>query len=312
MSPWTPARIPDLHHKIAVVTGANSGLGYHTALELARHGAHVILACRGREKTEAAMQGIRSAVPDARLEFMRLDLADLNAIAGFALDFKTRHPQLDILHNNAGVMALPLVRTQQDFEMQIGTNHLGHFALTGQLLDVLQATPGARVISTSSMAHTWTRGMDLDDLNWRSKRYRKWDAYGKSKLANLLFAYELQRRLTRNGSHLISVAAHPGYAATNLQTTGPDMARSAIGRVLMQAGNALLAQPAGMGACPQLYAATMPDVQGGEFYGPGGLAGMRGYPVRARSNRASRDEEVARRLWALSETLTGVHYLSER
>ncbi len=310
MSHWTPARIPDLSHKIAMVTGANSGLGYHTATELARHGAHVVLACRAREKTEAAMRQIRLAVPDASLEFMRLDLADLDAIAGFATDFKSRHPQLDILHNNAGVMALPLVRTRQGFEMQIGTNHLGHFALTGHLLAALQATPGSRVVTTSSMAHTWTRGMDLDDLNWERKRYRKWDAYGKSKLANLLFAYELRRRLD-NAKYPISVAAHPGYAATNLQSAGPEMAKSTLAGVFMRVGNTLLAQPAEMGAFPQLYAATMPDVHNGDFYGPGGLAGMRGYPVQARSNRASHDPDVANRLWALSEKLTGVRYLSD-
>lgn len=309
MNAWTPTRMPDLSHKVAIVTGANSGLGYHTASELARHGAHVILACRAREKTEAAMRAIHAAVPGASLEFMRLDLADLDAIAGFALDFKARHPQLDLLHNNAGVMALPLVRTRQGFEMQIGTNHLGHFALTGQLLDTLRATPGSRIITTSSMAHTWTRGMDPDDLNWERKRYRKWDAYGKSKLANLLFAYELRRRLNAAGDPL-SVAAHPGYAATNLQGAGPAMARSTLGSVFMRIGNAVLAQPAEMGAFPQLYAATMPDVHSGDFYGPGGLAGMRGYPVPARSNRASHDPDMARRLWALSEELTGVRYLS--
>lgn len=309
MSPWTPTRMPDLSHKVAIVTGANSGLGYHTATKLARHGAHVILACRAREKTEAAMRAIHAAVPGASLEFMRLDLADLDAIAGFALDFKARHQQLDLLHNNAGVMALPLVRTRQGFEMQIGTNHLGHFALTGHLLDTLRATAGSRIVTTSSMAHTWTRGMDLDDLNWTHKRYRKWDAYGKSKLANLLFAYELRRRLSAPGDPL-SVAAHPGYAATNLQGAGPDMAKSTLGRVLMRIGNAVLAQPAEMGAFPQLYAATMPDVHSGDFYGPGGLAGMRGYPVPARSNRASHDPDMARRLWTLSEELTGVRYLS--
>lgn len=307
MSKWTPAQMPDLRHKIAIVTGANSGLGYHTALALAQQGAHVILACRSRDKTEAAMAGIHQAVPFARLEFMMLDLADLDAIAAFATDFKARHQQLDILHNNAGVMALPLTRTRQGFEMQIGTNHLGHFALTGHLLDSLQATPGARVVTTSSMAHTWTRGMDLDDLNWERKRYRKWDAYGKSKLANLLFAYELQRRLGAD-SPVSSVAAHPGYAATNLQIAGPDMARSGVNKLIMRISNALLAQPAEQGAWPQLYAGSMADVRSGEFYGPGGLGGTRGHPVLAKSNRASRDEEVARRLWTLSEELTGLRY----
>ena len=310
MSNWTAADMPDLKNKLAIVTGANSGLGYHTTCELARNGAQVILACRGREKTEAAMKEIKAAVPGAKLEFMALDLADLDSIAAFAKAFKAQHKKLDILCNNAGVMALPFVRTKQGFEMQIGTNHLGHFALVGQLLDVLQATSGARVVSTASMAHTWTKGMDLGDLNWERKSYKKWDAYGKSKLANLLFTYELQRRLSKAGANLIGVAAHPGYAATNLQSAGPTMEKSAIGQFFMKIGNALLAQPAEMGALPQLYAATMPDVRGGEYYGPNQMGGNRGYPTKVGSNKASRNEEVAHDLWALSEKLTGVRYLS--
>ncbi len=310
LSNWTAAQMPDLTGKIAVVTGANSGLGFHTARELAAHGAHVVLACRGRDKTEAAMKDITASVAAAKLEFMALDLADLVSIAEFARAFTAKHKALHILHNNAGVMALPLVRTQQGFEMQIGTNHLGHFALTGQLLDVLQATPGARVVSTASMAHTWTRGMDLDDLNWEHKPYKKWDAYGKTKLANLLFIYEMNRRLAKAGSSLIAVAAHPGYAATNLQGAGPAMERSWLGGLMMKIGNAVLAQPAEMGALPQEYAATMPDVRGGEYYGPNQLRGNRGYPTKVGSSRASRDETVAAQLWALSEKLTGVRYLS--
>lgn len=311
MSKWTAADMPDLKNKVAIVTGANSGLGYHTALELARKGAHVVLACRGREKTEAAMDQIKATVPSAKLEFMALDLADLDSVAAFAKAFKARHRKLDILCNNAGVMALPLVRTRQGFEMQIGTNHLGHFALTGLLLDVLRATPGARIVNTASLAHTWTKGMDLDDLNWGRRPYKKWDAYGKTKLANLLFTYELQRRLSKAGASVISVAAHPGYAATNLQTAGPAMEKSAIGRIFMQIGNALLAQPAEMGALPQLYAATAPDVRGSDYYGPDRLGGNRGYPKKVGSNSASRNEETARALWAQSEKLTGVRYLSE-
>jgi NAD(P)-dependent dehydrogenase (short-subunit alcohol dehydrogenase family) len=306
---WTAAQIPDLTGKIAIVTGANSGLGFHTARELAAHGAHVVLACRGREKTEAAMAQIRASVPAAKLEFMALDLADLDSIAAFASAFKAKHKALHILHNNAGVMALPLVRTRQGFEMQVGTNHLGHFALTGRLLDLLLATPGARVITTASMAHTWTRGVDLEDMNWERKPYKKWDAYGKTKLSNLLFAFEFNRRLKKSGAGLLSLAAHPGYAATNLQAAGPVMERSWFGGVMMKVGNVLLAQPAEMGALPQLYAATMPDVQGGEYYGPNQWRGNRGYPTRVGSSRASRDEAVARDLWAASEKLTGVRYL---
>lgn len=308
MAKWVPANMPNLEGRVAVVTGANSGLGYFTTLELARHGAQVIMACRNQARTEPVMQEIRAEVADARLEFMALDLADLDSVAAFAEAFGTKHSRLDMLFNNAGVMALPLCRTKQGFEMQIGTNHLGHFALTGRLLSLLQSTEGARVINTASMAHNWTKAMDLDDLNWERKKYRKWDAYGKSKLANLLFTYEFDRRLRKAGAGLISVAAHPGYAATNLQTAGPDMAGSKLGHGIMVIANKLFAQPAEMGAYPQLHAGTMPDVQGGEYYGPDGFGQNRGYPKRVGSNRASRDEQVAADLWALSEKLTGVSF----
>jgi NAD(P)-dependent dehydrogenase (short-subunit alcohol dehydrogenase family) len=310
MDKWTPALMPDQTGKLAVVTGANSGLGYYTALELARHGARVILASRDRAKAEAALQAVLAAAPGAQLEVMALDLADLESVKAFASAFKAKHQRLDLLHNNAGVMALPLKRTKQGFEMQIGTNHLGHFALTGLLLDALQAAPGARVVNTASMAHRWTRAMDLDDLNWERKSYKKWDAYGKTKLANLLFTYELDRRLKKAGSRLLSVAAHPGYAATNLQTVGPEMEKSAFQRAVMVLANALFAQSAEMGAYPQLYAATMPEVRGGEYYGPDGFGQNRGYPRKVGSSAASRDEGTARQLWALSERLTGVSFLA--
>ena len=308
MAKWTPADMPALDGKVAVVTGANSGLGYYTALELVRKGATVVMACRSQDKGDAAIREIKAEVPDAQLTFMPLDLADLDSIARFAVSLGEQHPVLHSLYNNAGVMALPLCRTRQGFEMQIGTNHLGHFALTARLMPLLRATPGARIIITSSMAHTWTKGMDLDDLNWERKKYRKWDAYGKSKLANLLFTYELQRRLAQGGIDVISVAAHPGYAATNLQTAGPDMAKSKLGHALMSAANTLFAQPAHMGAYPQLYAGTMPAVQGGEYYGPDGFGQNRGYPKRVGSNKASRDLQVADRLWSLSEELTGTTF----
>jgi NAD(P)-dependent dehydrogenase (short-subunit alcohol dehydrogenase family) len=308
MSKWTPAQMPDQKGKVAVVTGANSGLGYYTARELARHGACVVLACRSREKAEPVLAEL-NAMAAGGAEFMALDLADLDLVSAFATAFKGRHGKLDILCNNAGVMALPLARTKQGFEMQIGTNHFGHFALTGQLLDALKVAPAARVVNTASLAHTWTRGLDLDDPNWERKPYRKWDAYGKTKLANLLFTYELQRRLARAGLPLIAVAAHPGYSATNLQMAGPQIEKSALGKVLMRVANALFAQPAEIGALPQLYAATMPDVQGGEYYGPDGFKENRGFPQKVRSSRKSHDEETARRLWELSERLTGVKYL---
>ena len=307
MSKWTPADMPDMKGKLAIVTGANSGLGFHTARELARKGAHVVLACRSKDKTEAALRDIRAAVPGALVEFMPLDLSDLDSVRAFAEAYKAKHKRLDILCNNAGVMALPLRRTKQGFEMQIGTNHLGHFALTGLLMDVLRATPGSRVVSVASMAHRWTRGLDLEDLNFERRSYRKWDAYGKSKLANLLFTYELQRRLAKNGAGTIAVAAHPGYSATNLGFAGPEMEKSLLGRITMQLGNAMFAQSGEMGAYPQIYACSMP-VQGADYIGPDGWRQLRGYPRKVGSNRASRDEATAQGLWALSEKLTGVKY----
>lgn len=310
MAKWTPDRMPDLKGKVAIVTGANSGLGYHTAVELAKRGATVVMACRSRDKTEAALANLQKEAPGADAIFMPLDLADLESVKTFAATFKAKHTKLDLLINNAGVMALPLRRTAQGLEMQIGTNHFGHFALTGQLLDLLNATPGARIVNTSSLAHTWTRGMDLDDPQFERKHYWKWDAYGKSKLANLLFTYELQRRLSKSGSGLVTLAAHPGYAATNLQTAGPEMEKSGLGKTLFKLSNAVFAQSAAQGAWPQLYAATSPDIRGGEFVGPDGLGKSRGYPEVQRSNRNSRDEGVAARLWALSEKTTGVRFLS--
>ncbi|HET8708233.1 MAG TPA: SDR family NAD(P)-dependent oxidoreductase, partial [Pseudomonadales bacterium] len=198
MGHWTPANMPNLSDKVAIVTGANSGLGFQTTLELARHGAKVILACRDQGKTQAAMHSIQLQVPNAKLEFMKLDLADLDSVAAFADAFKQKYKQLDFLFNNAGVMALPETRTRQGFEMQFGTNHLGHFALTGHLLPTLLATPGARIINTASLAHDMARrGLSFDDLNWQRRTYHKWGAYGASKLSNLLFTYEMNRRLQK-------------------------------------------------------------------------------------------------------------------
>ena len=305
---WTTADVPDLTGKVAIVTGANSGLGYHTTLALAQHGAHVVLACRAREKTEKAMADVRQAAPSARLEFMALDLSDLASIRSFAKDFLARHPRLDILCNNAGVMALPLARTKDGFEMQIGTNHLGHFALTGLLLERLKSTPGSRVVNVASLAHRWTRGLNLDDLNFETSRYLKWDAYGKTKFANLVFTYELDRRLKAAGANVTVVAAHPGYSATNLGVAGPAMEKSALGKLMMDLGNALFAQRADQGALPQIYAATMPDVRGGDYWGPDGFRQLRGGPKKVGSRRETRDPQTAARLWELSEKLTGVRY----
>jgi len=303
---WTTADIPNLSGKTILVTGANSGLGYETALALAGKGAHVLLACRDQQKGRAADAQIRAAHPTATTTLMPLDLASLADIRRFAETVSAQHRRLDVLVNNAGVMALPYRRTADGFEMQFGTNHLGHFALTGLLLPRLLETPKARIVTVSSGFHRLGT-IRFDDPQWE-RGYRKWPAYGQSKVANLLFTYELQRKLTAAKADTISVAAHPGYAATNLQAAGPRMEGSSFAERLSEIGNRLLAQSAAMGAMPQLYAAVAPDVRGGDYFGPSGIGEMWGAPRKVTSNGHSNDPAVARRLWALSEELTGVRY----
>lgn len=303
---WTVAEMPDQSGKTAIVTGANSGTGFEAARGLARKGAHVVMACRNLEKGEKARQQILAEVPDAALDLMALDLADLASVEAFADAFLAKHDRLDILLNNAGVMAIPFRHTANAFEMQFGTNHLGHFALTGWLLPAILRTPGARVVTVSSNVHE--RGkIDFDNLN-SEKSYSRWGAYAQSKLANLLFAYELQKRLVLADVDVISVGTHPGYSATNLQAAGPEMDGSGLRKQMMDVMNWMFAQSAEMGALPLLYAATAPDVYGGAYYGPDGFQGARGYPTRASSSRASHDQEAAARLWRASAALTGVTY----
>jgi NAD(P)-dependent dehydrogenase (short-subunit alcohol dehydrogenase family) len=301
---WTTEYMPSLAGQRAVVTGANSGLGLETTVALAAHGVEVVMACRSRDKTESAMATIRARAPGAKLSFVALDLADLESVRSCAAGLQGR---FDLLVNNAGVMALPLKRTRQNFEMQIGTNHLGHFAFTGLVLERL--APTARIVSVASMAHRWTLGINFDDLNFERSRYNKWDAYGKSKLANLLFTFELHRRLRAAGRGQLAVAAHPGYSVSNLGYAGPSMTGSTLERLTMDIGNALFAQDTAMGALPSLYAASAPDVKSGDYIGAGGFREMRGYPKRVGCSRAARDEGSAQRLWELSEQLTGVRYL---
>lgn len=305
---WTTADMPSLKGKTAIVTGANSGLGLHTTMGLARAGARVVMACRSADKAAAALAQVKAEAPGAQVEVVPLDLADLDSVRAFAAAFGKKSPTLDILVNNAGVMAVPYAKTKQGFEMQVGTNHFGHFALTGLLLDRLKSTPGARVVSVASMAHRWTPSMDLEDVSFERKPYKKWDAYGKSKLANLLFIFELNRRLRKAGVPVLAAAAHPGYSDTNLQFVGPQIEKSAIGRVFMQVGNIIFAQPAAMGALPSLYAATMPDVSGGDYIGPDGFQQTRGYPTKVGCRALARDEKLQKRWWELSEKLTGVSY----
>ena len=306
MASWTADDIPHLGGRIAVVTGANSGLGFETALELAKAGAHVVLACRDQAKGGQAEERIRQAVPTADVRLARLDLADLASVRTFAVEFSGAHDALDILVNNAGVMAIPRRETADGFEMQFGTNHLGHFALTGLLLERLLSRPGARVVTVSSEMARMGR-LRFDDLQG-SRRYGRWTAYAQAKLSNQLFTLELDRRATDRGLDLVSVAAHPGYAATNLQAVGPRMSGSMIMERISSLGNLVFAQTAGGGALPSLYGATAPGVRGGQYFGPDGLFGMRGHPKPVAFVRAARDLESSRRLWEISERLTGVQF----
>jgi NAD(P)-dependent dehydrogenase (short-subunit alcohol dehydrogenase family) len=298
--PRTTHDISSQEGRIAVITGANSGIGLSAARELARSGALVVMACRDTTKGDAAAQTIREEIPDARLDVAPLDLASLDSVRAFAERFA--HERLDLLINNAGVMASPYQKTADEFELQLGTNHLGHFALTGGLLEKLIATPGARVVTISSTAHKIGR-IDFEDLQ-SERSYSRWRAYGQSKLANLLFALELDRRLRAIDAELLSVAAHPGYAATNLQFAATPSRLERAGSAVL---NRVYAQSAERGAMPTLYAATA-AIPGGSFVGPDGFQEMRGTPTIVTPTRAARDPETARRLWDASEQLTGVTF----
>lgn len=305
MTRWTEEDVPDQSGRVALVTGANSGLGFHTARVLAAKGAHVLLGCRDRQRADAAVARIRERQPGAELTVVELDLASLDAVARAADQVTSAVEHLDLLVNNAGVMAPPRRETADGFELQLGVNHLGHVALTGRLLPRLLATAGSRIVTVSSLAHH-QGNVDLDDLH-RRRSYARWEAYGQSKLANLLFTFELQRRLARTTTDTIAVAAHPGYAATELQTNAPTMGRfGALVRPVMRLGNALFAQSDARGALPQLYAATAPDVVGGDYLGPDGVREIRGYPTRVRARRAAYDTELAAALWDRSVAETGV------
>ncbi|MFG2876373.1 oxidoreductase [Streptomyces sp. NPDC048337] len=304
MPGWNATNIPDQRGRTAVVTGANSGIGYVAARELARRGASVVLACRSAARGRAAATRLHGEVPGAEAEFAELDLADLASVREFAKAFGERHAALDLLINNAGVMALPYGRTADGFETQFGVNHLGHFALTGLLLPRLRAAAsGARIVTVSSGFHA-LGNIDLDDLAFE-RGYRRWIAYGRSKTANLLFTHELSRRFTAAGSTLVAAAAHPGYASTNLHAGA-----TADGGTLYARGVALandvIAQPATGGALPTLYAATAPGVRQDAFIGP--RFGWRGAPARSWRAKWTLDDTSGERLWSASEKLTGVSY----
>ena len=303
MAGWTTADIPDETDRRAVVTGANSGLGLVIARELTRAGACVVMACRNLDKGRRAVEEVTRQVAEPCVHLEQLDLADLSSVRDFAERLSYSHDRVDVLVNNAGIMAPPRRETVDGFESQIGTNHLGHFALTGRLLGLLSAAPAPRVVTLSSIMHRvgWLR---LDDLQMR-RRYFNWLAYGQSKLANLMFAIELSRRAAAAGSPLLSVAAHPGYAATNLQFAAP---ATRLERGSMWVLNQTIAQSADQGALPALYAATMPGVPGGAFVGPDGFMELRGGPRLTRGAGRAYDEAAARALWEQSEKLTGVRY----
>ncbi|WAH37222.1 oxidoreductase [Alicyclobacillus dauci] len=300
---WTTTNIPDMNGRLAVITGSNSGIGLEAAKALAAKGAHVVLAVRNTTKGQAAVLTIQREVRNAKAEVMQLNLADLASINRFTELFQHRFDRLDLLINNAGVMGPSYQKTKDGFELQFGTNHLGHFALTGRLLPNLFEASHGRIVTVSSAAHHGGR-IDFGNLDG-SKGYGRWKFYGQSKLANLLFAYELERRLEAAGREAISVACHPGFAATNLAAAGFGGNLPVFGKGIGGVLN-LFAQSAQMGALPTLYAATEPTVPGGAYVGP--LGGMRGYPGIVKSNERSHDKEVARKLWAVSEELTGVHY----
>jgi NAD(P)-dependent dehydrogenase (short-subunit alcohol dehydrogenase family) len=295
---WTADQIPDQSGRVAVVTGANSGLGLITARELARAGAHVVMAVRNTDKGDAAAREIAAA----SVEVVKLDLGSLDSVRAFAEEWRSRRDGLDLLVNNAGVMAPPRSETADGFELQLGTNHLGHFALTGLLIGAMEGRDDARVVTVSSGAHRMGK-IDFDDLNWE-RSYSRWRAYGRSKLSNLLFAFELDRRLRARGSTIKSLAAHPGYSATNLQSA----AAPRLDRLVMVVTNKLMAQSGEMGALPLLYAATQPGLEGGAYVGPDGIGEQRGYPKLVGSSDAARAEAVAERLWSASEELTGISF----
>ncbi|MFC9297242.1 oxidoreductase [Streptomyces sp. NPDC057011] len=296
---WTADHIPDQSGRTVVVTGANSGLGYITARELARHGAHVILTARNKDKGRAALDGLRAELPEATAELRALDLADLDSVHAFADALDT---PLDLLVNNAGIMMPPRALTKQGFESQFGTNHLGHFALTGLLLERLRAGTDPRVVTVSSTLHK-NGAIHFDDLDG-SRSYTPRGFYAQSKYANVLFGLELDRRLRANAVPVRSVLAHPGYSATNLQSSGP----TGLLKAILKVTNRLVAQDMETGALNQLYAAAAPNAQGGQFIGPDGRNEAKGHPTLVQPVESATDPATARRLWDLSEQLTGVHY----
>ena len=298
---WSTDDIPDLTGRRAIITGVTGGLGLHTAIGLARRGAELVVTARDAAKAEDTVDRIRVDVPDATIDVVSLDLADLADARRAAADVARAYDRIDILLNNAGIMLTPQSQTKDGFELQMGTNHLGHFAWTAGLWPLLDAS-GARVVSVASVAHTSAASIDLTSLTpeGSARKYRSWRSYGESKLANLMFALELDRRAKAIGSGVVSVAAHPGYASTNLTKTGPSVGGLSLPGIGMHQLTKLVGQPASHGAWPLLMAATDPTLTGGEYVGPGGFKGMRGRPQLVGMSHVARDEELAADLWDAS------------
>lgn len=301
---WSVLDMQPQDGRLAIVTGANSGLGFYTSRALALHGARLIMACRNPEKGEKARKLIMQEEPNHEPQIWQLDLASLKSVANFAAKFKASFDHLDLLINNAGLMAIPYARTEDGFEMQFGVNHLGHFALTAHLWKEISETPHSRIVNVSSAAHHTGR-IRFDDIHWE-KKYSKWGAYGMSKLSNLLFTHELARRLSRCGMQVLATASHPGYASTDLQTKGARMRGSRLGVASFNLANSLVAQAAEKGALPTLFAATAEEVRQGAFYGPDGFLGLMGWPAPDTPNKKRVNDETAEKLWDLSEQLTGL------
>ncbi len=305
MARWTTKDIPDQSGRVVIVTGANSGLGYETSLALAEKNATVIMACRNMSKGQDALNQVKAKVPHATVELMQLDLGSLASVNVFAETYRANYDRLDLLINNAGIMGIPRGETADGFEIQFGVNHLGHFALTGLLIDLIIQTPNSRVVSVSSSANFFGT-MNFDDL-MGEQSYTRYGAYSQSKLANILFANELQKRLEEAGVNTISLSAHPGYSSTNLQSTSTAHSGALIERILYPVLGRVMAQSQAQGALPQLYAAVSPDANGCDFIGPH-FMNMRGYPKKVRAKADAYDEEIAKRLWEASEKLTGITY----
>ena len=300
---WTEHAIPDLTNKVVIVTGVNSGLGYESVKAFAKKGAEVILASLSNQKGEEARMAIINEVPQGNIQVRQLDLGDLDSVRAFAAGIKKDFEKLDVLLNNAGIMMTPYFKTKDGFEGQFGTNHLGHFALTALLWDQISKAAHSRIVTVSSAAHHIGR-IRFEDIHWE-KKYSKWGAYGMSKLSNLLFTSELARRLQGAGLPVLALASHPGYASTELQTKGAKMRGSNLGVASFRLANRLVAQSAENGALPTLYAATSEQVRQGAYYGPDGFLRLAGWPAPDTPNKRRVSDEVAERLWKLSEQLTG-------